>query len=110
MVQRPKPDHLRQALGRRALGLPGLPLAIWVTLFVGLPGAFVLVFSFMVYGWYEVGMPFTLENYASIISAAAYGKLFLKTLTISAVVTVVAIVTASPDVVEKPSSSSPMGA
>ncbi len=83
-------------LRRGASGLTIIPLAVWVLLFVGIPAAFMLTFSFLTYSEYAVGLPWTSDNYTSIIRAAAYGKLFLKTLMVGSIVTVITLVVASP--------------
>ena len=90
------PRRVSPLLRQVMQGLPGLPMAIWVGLFVGIPSLFMLVFSFMTYGWYSIELPFTFDNYADIIQASAYGKLFLKTLIVAAFVTITTLVVASP--------------
>ena len=92
----PTPRQVSPLLRKVMQGLPGLPLAIWVGLFVGVPGVFMLIFSFMSYGWYSIEPPFTFHNYINIIEASAYGKLFLKTLIVAVFVTVTTLVVASP--------------
>lgn len=87
----------RQAVVRRAAqGLPSLPLAVWVGLFVGIPGIFMLVYSFQTYVFYSVELPWTLQNYIDLVTAGNYAKLFIKTLTIAVVVTVGALLVGSP--------------
>ena len=86
----------RPGLRRVASGLPSLPLAIWVGLFVGVPGIFMLVFSFQTYTFYDVELPWTLQNYIDLVSAGSYAKLFIKTIIIAVVVTVGALTLGSP--------------
>ena len=87
----------RRGVVRRVVpGLPSLPLAVWVALFVGIPGIFMLVYSFQTYDFYSVGMPWTLQNYIDLVSAGNYAKLFIKTLIIAVLVTVGALVLGSP--------------
>ena len=86
----------RFALRRLTSGLPSLPLAVWILLFVCVPGGFMVAYSFMTYTWFEVELPLTLENYAGLVQAAAYGKLLAKTFMIAFVVTAVTLVIASP--------------
>ena len=83
-------------LSRATLGLPSLPLAVWVGLFVGIPGIFMLVFSFQTYVFYSVELPWTIQNYVDLLSAGNYAKLFVKTLIIAVMVTVGALVVGSP--------------
>ncbi len=87
----------RFAIIRRvAPGLPSLPLAIWVGLFVGIPGIFMLVYSFQTYDFYSVGLPWTTQNYVDLVTAGSYAKLFVKTLIIAVLVTLGALVLGSP--------------
>ena len=83
-------------LRRVAPGLPSLPLAVWVFLFVGLPGIFMLVYSFQTYVFYSVELPWTLQNYIDLFTAGNYAKLFIKTLIIAVIVTVGALTIGSP--------------
>ena len=85
------------SLVRRAtLGLPSLPLAIWIALFIGVPASFLLIYSFLSYGFYDVGLPWTFKNYAKLVGASNYAKLFLKTLIVAFVVSAGSIALASP--------------
>ena len=86
----------RPVLRRVASGLPSLPLAIWVGLFVGVPGIFMLVFSFQTYTFYDVELPWTIQNYIDLVTAGSYAKLFIKTIIIAVVVTVGALTLGSP--------------
>ena len=81
---------------RVAPGLPSLPLAVWVGLFVGIPGIFMLVYSFQTYDFYSVGLPWTTQNYVDLVTAGSYAKLFVKTLIIAVLVTLGALVLGSP--------------
>ena len=81
---------------RNVLGLPGVPLAVWILLFVGVPGGFLIAFSFQTYTFFDVGLPWTLKNYINLAGAASYLKLLVKTFIIAFVVTVGAISLASP--------------
>ena len=81
---------------RSVAGLPSVPLAGWVALFVGVPGGLVVAYSFMTYFNFEVGPPFTLDNYRDLLDSASYLKLLLKTFMIAGVVTVVSLAAASP--------------
>ena len=84
------------ALRRGVLGLPSLPLAIWIFLFLGIPGILVIGYSFMTYTFYDVGMPWTLQNYLDLLNAKQYGKLFAKTFAVGIAVTIGALLLASP--------------
>ena len=83
-------------LRRLTSGLPSLPMAAWILLFVGVPGGFMLVFSFMTYTWYDVELPFTFDNYTELVGAGPYFKLLIKTLLIALFVTVATLLVASP--------------
>ena len=99
-----RPEVLRQttmarvgpAIRRSATGLPSVPLALWVILFVCVPAGFVLTYSFQTYTWYDVELPWTLENYIDLFSAGAYVKLFIKTIIIALIITVASLILASP--------------
>ena len=87
---------LGSALRHLAMGLPGLPLAVWILLFVGVPGGFLVAYSFQTYTFFEVGLPWTFKNYANLVGATAYLKLLIKTFVIASVVTVGAIGLGTP--------------
>ena len=88
--------RVRPALRRSAKGLPSLPLALWVISFVCVPAGFVLTYSFQTYTWYDVELPWTLQNYIDLFSAGAYVRLFIKTIVIAFIITLFSLTLASP--------------
>ena len=95
-IQQPFRTRAILALQRGSMGLPSLPLALWVIMFVCVPGGFALVYSFQTYTFFDVSRPWTLENYIDLFSAGSYARLFVKTAVASLIITVGAIAVASP--------------
>ena len=87
---------LGSALRHLAMGLPGLPLAVWILLFVGVPGGFLVAYSFQTYTFFEVDLPWTFKNYVNLAGATSYLKLLVKTFVVAFVVTVAAIGLGTP--------------
>lgn len=72
------------------------PIAIWMTLFVAIPLIYVFVISFLKKGTYGgVEFAFTLSNYTDIFNPL-YLKIFIYSLAVSAIVTIISILIAYP--------------
>ena len=86
------------SLTRRLVSsFPSIPLLAWIILFVIVPGGFMITYSFMTYTFYDVELPWTLENYTNIVTGGAnYGKLFLKTALMATIITTATLLIASP--------------
>ena len=96
LLQRVPMGWVGPPLRRLAGGAPTLPLAIWIAVFIGVPGVFLLLYSFLTYTFFETGRPWTVQNYLDLFSKPAYLKLFTKTLIIGVVITSITLVLASP--------------
>jgi len=73
-----------------------LPMGVWFTLFFILPIAIIITYSFMQKGLHGgVEWQFTLDAYFQMLNAS-YGKLFLRTLWVTLISTVLSIVIALP--------------
>ena len=55
-----------------------------------------VAFSFQTYGYYSTDLPWTTKNYANLVNTPQFGKLFLKTVIVSLIITVASLVIASP--------------
>ena len=91
-----RPTELSKGTRRNVLGLPGVPLAVWILLFVGVPGGFLIAYSFQTYTFFDVGLPWTFKNYINLSGATSYLKLLVKTFIVAFIVTVGSISLASP--------------
>ena len=76
--------------------LPAIPLVGWIVFFVAVPFGFMVAFSFQTYEYYSTDLPWTTKNYANLVNTPAFGKLFLKTVIVSLIITVASLVIASP--------------
>ena len=76
--------------------LPSLPLALWVIFFIAVPLIFTVAYSFQTYGYYVVDLPWTLENYRGLFDTTAYYEMFLKTVIVSFIISIVGMLIATP--------------
>ncbi len=76
--------------------LPTLPLVLWVVFFIAVPLIFTVAYSFQTYGYYVVDLPWTLENYRGLFDTSAYYEMFLKTVIISFIISIVGMIIATP--------------
>jgi len=76
--------------------LPTLPLALWVVFFIAVPLIFTVAYSFQTYGYYVVDLPWTLENYRGLFDTTAYYEMFLKTVIVSFIISIVGMIIATP--------------
>lgn len=72
------------------------PTAIYVILLLAVPLATVLVFSVMTGGRGNVSFPFTLDNYAQLVTKSVYGYVLLKSLMVALIVTAITVLLAYP--------------
>ena len=90
------PGRLLGVLRRNAVGLPSLPLGVWVAVFVLVPAGFMIANSFMTYTFYDVELPWTTKNWEKLVHAGSYFKMFRKTVFIALMVTVITLIISSP--------------
>lgn len=76
--------------------VPSLPLVLWVVFFIAVPLGFTVVYSFQTYGYYVVDLPWTLDNYRGLFKTTAYYEMFLKTVIVSFIISIVGIIIATP--------------
>ena len=72
------------------------PTAIYVVLLLAVPLATVLFYSVLTGGRGTISLPFTLENYAELLSRPVYGFILLKSLLVALAVTFITVMLAYP--------------
>ena len=76
--------------------LPALPVMAWVVVFLLAPMGIMAIFSFWRYHNFDLEPIWNLDNYRAVFEQAVYTRVMLRTLEISAVVTLGCIVLAYP--------------